>query len=94
MAACPFAFLSTVTHEVGTFRDDVEDEIEMKGGFAGDLPIMSIERRETERSAMTPDTEGMHEIAKARDVNRTADIVFVHGLAGGLYENHGMTNEQ
>ena len=34
---------------------------------------------------MDLDSEGLHEIANTDDANRTADIVFVHGLAGGSH---------
>ena len=34
---------------------------------------------------MTPDSEGLHEIANTRNAARQADIVFVHGLGGGSH---------
>src|SRR5258706_7127681 len=34
---------------------------------------------------MTPDSEGVHEIANTRNPHRKADIVFVHGLGGGSH---------
>lgn len=34
---------------------------------------------------MTADSEGLHEIANTENADRVADIVFVHGLAGGSH---------
>jgi hypothetical protein len=34
---------------------------------------------------MTPDSEGLHEIANTTNADRVADIVFVHGLGGGSH---------
>src|SRR5258708_348081 len=34
---------------------------------------------------MTPDSEGLHEIANTSKPDRQADIVFVHGLGGGSH---------
>src|SRR5258706_3450452 len=36
---------------------------------------------------MTPDSEGLHEIANTSNRNRAADIVFVHGLAGASHSS-------
>jgi hypothetical protein len=38
MKARPTIFLSGVSHELGSFRDAVENEIEMKGCFADNQP--------------------------------------------------------
>src|ERR1039457_2404551 len=40
---------------------------------------------------MTPDSEGLHEIANTANKDRKADIVFIHGLGGASHStwHHG-----
>ena len=37
------------------------------------------------KTSMRPDSEGLHEIANTADAQRTADVVFVHGLGGSSH---------
>ncbi len=43
---------------------------------------------------MTPDSEGLHEIASSGKPNRLADIVFIHGLAGGSHSTWRFGKEE
>ena len=48
MKSRPTIFLSGVSHEFGSFRDAVENEIEMKGCFAENQPGFAPDYREVE----------------------------------------------